>query len=206
MRRVRVLRSAPYLSRLLASWLSRLVGSTIGRARLCLVNLHRLTASGFRGEWQDRPDERFDELWERASNPDPLTGMRDRAYLSWRFVDCPLHVHRFFTVVSKASGRLLAYAVCESQQRSLLVHDFFADPTSPDAWTRLWSDLTFEAFEQGHTSISLEFLGPDDIQRRLAAAGFIAREQQHWYAMLPADLAELSDGRRWYITEADMDV
>jgi len=205
-RRVRVLRSAPYLSRLLPSPLSRLAGAVIDRVRMGIVELQRLVAAGFRSEWQDRPDARFDELWARALDPNLLTGTRDRAFLDWRFAGCPLHVHRFFTVASTGHGGLVAYAVCESQQRSMLVRDFLVDLAFPGAWARLWSDLIRAAFDQGHTSIALEFLGPDHLQHRLAAKGFVAREQQRWYAMVPANLAELSDGRRWYITEADMDV
>lgn len=205
-RRVRVLRARSYLSRFLPSWAGRAAGAAIDGARLASIAVARLASPGFCSEWLEAPDARFDDLWSRAAPRQSLVGVRDRDFLAWRFADCPLHAYRFFAVVSRADGRLAAYAVCETQQHALHVRDFLADPARPGAWRRLWAELSREAYAQGLASLSVEFLGADSLQRGLAAAGLLARGVQPVYAVLPPALAGLREARHWYLTDADEDV
>lgn len=205
-RRVRVLRSAPYLSRLLPPSLAAVAGPVLDWFRMGTARLRRLAAPGFRGEWLDRPDARFDDLWSRARDPGVLTGVRDAAFLAWRFVDCPLRRHRFFALASPTDGRLAAYAVCETQQHVMQVRDFLVDPAWAGAWSRLWADLSCEAHDRGCASVAVDFLGPEATQSRLAAAGFLDRGEQPVYAVLPEEVATFASPERWYLTDADDDV
>lgn len=204
-RRVRVLRVAPYLARHVPAFLGRLAGALVDPLLLLASRIRALSAGGFGSGWIDRPDERFDDLWARIPQPGTLVGVRDRRFLDWRFGDCPFRPHRFFTVVSEPDGRLSAYAACESNGRVLQVRDFLADPAQPGAWKRLWADLARAAYREGHDSLVVEFLGGAKVQRRLAEAGLLARERQPVHAVLPDGLAELADEERWYLTNADDD-
>lgn len=205
-RRVRVLRLAGYLSRYLPAWVSSVVGAIIDRVRLGAIALRRSASSGFSSRWLERPDARFDDLWQRAAAPDVLMGVRDMAFLKWRFVDCPLYSYRFFTLVSTDDQLLLAYAVCEEREQSLHVRDFLVDPNAPGAWARLWLDLSLEAFRLGYTSLSLEFLGGEQIQRELDAAGMAVREKRPLYVSAAAPWEGLMQERHWYLTRADEDI
>lgn len=204
-RRVRVLRVAPYLARHLPSLAARLAGALADPLLLLASRIRALPATGFRTQWLDRPDERFDDLFARAQRAGTMMGVRDRRFLDWRFVRCPFGKHRFFAVVSERDGRLAAYAVCDSHDRSLHVRDFLADPALPPAFTRLWSDLALAAHRAGHESLSVEVLGPAALHRRLGAEGLIARERQPVLAVLPGELAHLADEERWFLTNADDD-
>lgn len=204
-RRVRVLRLAGYLSRYLPAWVSSVVGAVIDRARLGAVALRRLINSGFRAHWLTQPDARFDDLWQRCAAPDVLMGVRDLAFLKWRFADCPLYSYRFFTLVSTDDQRLVAYAVCEEREQALHVRDFLVDRNAPGAWSRLWPDLSLEAFRLGYTSLSLECLGGEHLQRELDAAGLVARDERPLYASATARWEGLMQDRHWYLTGADED-
>lgn len=204
-RRACVLRSAGYLSRHLPAGASALIGTIIDCVRLGSVGLRTLVTPGFRAQWLDRPDSRFDELWERAVARDVLMGVRGSAFLSWRFVDCPLRAHSLLALFSTTDQRLVAYAACEKQAQTLHVRDFLVDPAEAGAWVRLWLDLYREAFHAGHAVISVEFLGSERIQRGLAAAGMVERERRPFYAAAADRWMGLMQGNSWYITCADED-
>jgi len=54
-------------------------------------------------------DDRFDDLWRRVAPDYDAIGVRDRAFLQWRFADCP---HRcYITGAAEREGRLEGYIV-----------------------------------------------------------------------------------------------
>lgn len=203
-RLVRVLRSRDFLSRFLPGWLSALLGPAIDHTLLATASLHGLLNSGYLWEWRDRPDADFDALWERAAPSETLIGVRDSAFLTWRFVESPLHVHRFFAVLAKKDRRLVAYAVCHVDAEAMHVADFLVDPGAPGAGRRLWLDLSREAYRRGHRSLSVEFLGREAIRREMDALGMVSREQRPLYAAFE-NRPELSNPSNWYLTTADVD-
>ena len=203
-RRVRVLRSSVYLSRFLPEWLSRGVGAAIDGAMQAKAALAALGDSGFACEWRDRPGEDFDALWERVARSGVLIGVRDRAFLTWRFVDGPLDKHRFFVVRAKADRRLLGYAVCHVRANATEVADFLVDPAVPNAGRRLFLELAREAYRAGHRSLSVEFLGAEAVRRQLDAFGTVHRGKRPFYAAWDDGL-DLSRASQWYVTNADED-
>ena len=208
-RRTRVLRSSAYLDKFLPKWLSGVVGAVTDGFRSAAMSLRTLVHAGFQSRWQDRPNDAFDQLWQRAVVPDVVIGFRDKAFLTWRFVDSPRGTFRFFVLESSTAPSLVAYAVCAQVGSALHVEDFLVDPALPSAGPRLWLDLSREAIRMGCTSLSVEFLGSDLQQRQLGALGLLAREQRPVYAFV----AQSSGGEavlptavsNWYLTSADDD-
>jgi ribosomal protein S18 acetylase RimI-like enzyme len=220
-RRVRMLRSAGYLSRHMPMWISRIIGSIIDRIRLGALALQNITHPKFQRQWIDRPDARFDALWQKVKTHDGtqrvLIGVRDSAFLTWRFAECPLKTYRFFTLSSAVDNRLIAYAACAVGGESLEVHDFLVDTTEHGAGKALWRALSADAFHRGHSNISVEFLGAESIQNELEAAGMMKRQERPLYATDSAtsipdtlsvnthDQTTLLQESRWYLTCADED-
>jgi hypothetical protein len=218
-RRARVVRSAGYLSRTLPAWLGTLIGPIIDRFRLAVLMLRGTLEPRFEFQWLEQSDSRLDNLWQRviANNAasSVLIGVRDNAFLKWRFSDCPLRAYRFFAVLSPDGDRAIAgYAVCAFEEGNLLVHDFLYDPAIRGAAKALWHQLTREAHASGQAGISVEFFGAAAIHHELQTAGFSAREKRPVYAAVcdavdssieltrePINLTELS----WYLTCADED-
>jgi hypothetical protein len=203
-RMVRVLRTRDFLPRFFPGWLGGMLGPAIDRALLATASLHGLLNPGYRWEWRNRPDADFDALWERVALPQALIGVRDSAFLAWRFVESPFHAHRFFALLSKADRRLVAYAVCHVQAEALHVADFLVDPGAPGAGRRLWLELSGEAYRQGHRSLSVEFLGSEAVRQEMDALGLVKREERPLYAAFKSR-PELSSPSNWYLTNADFD-
>lgn len=218
-RRVRILRAAGYLSRRAPAWISHLAGPIIDRVRLLAMAMRNIGNRHLEPQWLAAPDERFDALWQRvAAHHDQqgaatsvLIGVRDRAFLTWRFTQCPLRQYRFFTLVSPTDNRLIAYAACAPDGETLYVHDFLVDPTEHSASKTLWLTLSREAFRQGHTNISVEFLGSQSEQHQLENVGLIARQQRPVFATITASPSASSERtawlqeQHWYMTCADED-
>jgi hypothetical protein len=203
-RSVRVLRSRDLLSRFLPGWLSAILGPAIDHTLLMTASLHGLLNPGYAWEWRDRPDADFDALWERVAPSDTLIGVRDGTFLTWRFVESPLHTYRFFVVLTKKDRRLVAYAVCHVDADAMLVADFLVDPGAPGAGRRLWLDLSREAYRKGHRRLSVEFLGAEAVRRDMLALGMVNREGRPLYAAFENRPA-LSSPSNWYLTYADVD-
>jgi hypothetical protein len=204
-RMVRPLRWSALLSRFVPGWLGRILGPVIDHALLATASMHGLFNRGYRWEWRARPDADFDGLWQRIEMPRTLVGVRDRAFLEWRFAGSPFHAHRFFALLSKDDGRLVAYAACHAEGDALHVDDFLADPAVPGAGRRLWLDLSREAYREGHRSLSVEFLGAGRFRREMDALGMVRRDEWPLYAAFEGR-PELSSPSGWYITGADRDV
>ena len=205
-RYVRVIRSATYLARYLPQWLSRAVGPILDVVRCAANELSSLASRDYVSSWQDCPDERFNELWQRSARPDHLMGVRDEQYLTWRFSERPFHAHRFLTLVSTVSGRLIGYAACEMTQHSLQVNDFLVDSNAHSAMACLWQEIAREAFRLGHTSLSTQFFGSKFVQHELKIAGLIKRELSPVYAATSDASPRLLLDTHWYLTRADLDV
>ena len=205
-RYVRVVRSAEYLARQLPRWISRTIGPIIDWARLVEILLRGLGSRGYETQWQDRPDARFNELWERSCAPQQLMGVRDQEYLTWRFIDTPFCNHMFFTLVSTFDQRLIGYAACEFSQQAMHVSDFLVDPNVPSACSNLWHELTRECYRRGCASLTTEFLGSERVKRVLKDAGLIARDRSPLFAAVDAEAPPILHERHWYITRGDVDV
>ena len=205
-RYVRVLRSSEYLARYIPRWISRVISPIIDWSLLSAVVLRGFGAQEYIAQWQDRPDARFNDLWERSAKPDQLIGVRDDQYLTWRFVDSPFRAHSFLTIVSNLDQRLVGYAACELLHQTLFVSDFLVDANAPAVSSQLWRELAREGFRRGCTSLSTRFLGSAQVQRQLRAAGLVARDKSPLYAAVPDGMPPLLTEPQWYLTGVDLDV
>ena len=204
-RYARVLRSTEYLARHLSPLISRVAGTIVDWILLGIFVWRKPRARSYLTKWQQRPDARFDDLWQRSAAPNQLMGVRDEQYLTWRFGDFLLRAYSFFTLASAEDQRLIGYAVCEIDQQTLHVRDFLIDPNIAGAAAYLWHSLVKEAYRKGLTSLSVEFHGGELLQKELTDAGLSARDQRPLYAALAKESLPLLQGRQWYLTCADVD-
>ena len=201
----RVLRHGSYLKHRLPGWLSMLLGSVADRVVPFFLNAERWRRTAWRGAWVDAFDARFDALWSRASAFNGLIGVRDARFLTWRFSAQPEHRYRTFVVCAPGETGITAYAVCETIGATLHLRDYLVDPACAGAVHRLIHLLAQEAFQQGFSSLSLEFLGPVAGRDGLLAAGLRERSKRLLYASFaPQDEAQLRT-LDWYLTGADED-
>lgn len=152
-------------------------------------------------------DARFDWLWRDASKA-MFTGIRDARFLQWRFLRHPIERFRVF-VLPDAMGSIRGYAVVSvGENGQWRVVDFLASQSRPAALPTLLIALVQQAFDEGASSLNLEFFGVSGVHRTLRAIGF--RRRPHWRQVLVATedkaLASLLSAQcNWYITSADED-
>ncbi|MDE1952799.1 MAG: GNAT family N-acetyltransferase [Betaproteobacteria bacterium] len=235
-RYVRVLRTQDYLPNWLPRRLRRGLGGGLdialrlrhGMLPRLLLREHVQTA------WLDQADARFDSLWaEHQVGNAGVIGVRDSAFLNWRFRSTAAHRYRIFTVFSAApdpsrepasrpapatresvgiasmpaAEKLLGYAVCETDGTSLQVHDLLAANPASRHLPVLLCLLTRDARRQGCRSVSLEFMGEADLVTLLLHAGFRVRESRSQPVILAmtAPMRAVMQNRSWYLTRADVD-
>jgi hypothetical protein len=202
-RSARVLRSSAYLARHLPRALSLVAGKLVDRARDLATSVRKRLGPQWRHAWLDRPDARFDALWQSAAAAGAMYGVRDREFLAWRFCECPYRRHRFL-VLEAEDGRLVAYAACHATEEALHVSDFLCDPAVDGAARSLWLHLASEGYREGHRSLSVNFLGPPRDRNAMSAAGLVERERRPVYASF-AGADPAGSGSSWYLTAADDD-
>jgi GNAT superfamily N-acetyltransferase len=109
--------------------LSYLIGG-VARAGYSLVWGGRIKGrdQGIQLEEVTRLDDRFDPFWEKAKGLNPVTGVRDRAFLNWRYFRNPVRTYTFFRALEggKMTGYLVLRKVALLDFNSSVVVDLLA--------------------------------------------------------------------------------
>ncbi len=208
-RYVRVLRSAPFVSRYIRP---RALAAVAGRAvdTFLTIDAHRrsLRSRDVHLEWLDDVDDRFDDLWRRAHAQYACIGDRSQEFLRWRLMTRPGLGCAIAALVERG-GSLAAYAaVIEKQPGVALIADFFAERSIhlQGLFARLFPALRRRGF---NTAVTF-FLGSDAVADTLRSSGFVFRHSTKFVVIAPGQSAvvqpgALTDDQRWFVTEADRD-
>ncbi len=161
-----------------------------------------------------RFDERADALWERVKADLPIAGVRDHAWLNWRYVDTPTGKHRCFSV--ERDGRVAAWVVVEdSHGRGYVVDLLGEDEAAEDAALR---GALRHLGERGNPMVFLSTLPCARVEAMLRRNGMFPHPRKKPFRnatpmivrVLRDDLdptpAALTDPRGWYILDGDRDV
>jgi hypothetical protein len=202
-RYVRILRYDGYLERRMPSAVARVLGKALGVIDR-LWRTVRLLGSGLKGSWAPSFDARFDRLWSRTKTAGRSIGLRDAAFLSWRFGQQPGFRYRTFAV-ERAPGELAAYFVCDLKGETLEVKDVLGDCPVHE-YSQALLLLANAARREGAHAVSIQVAGDDTLDKALRAAHFVMRDQRPFFAMLGEDVRDKGVTMRWYITQADEDI
>ncbi len=206
-RYARVLRHGDYVKRRLSMPIVPAVGGAVlDGARLALMLPAAAKAiSDIRFEWRTEISSAFDRLWESARGDYGVVAERTGAFLRWRFLQHPGDSCRIATIAHRSSPHeLLAYAVVDRDGGSARVRDLFGHKRDLAALI----DLLLPALIlDGASSVSVRHLGDLDVSHTLLRRGFTAREAR-WPVVVDAapPRPELTDPRRWHLTDADEDI
>lgn len=203
-RLARVLRSDVYLRRLLPPRLARplaLFTDTLDKWSMHLQLIGTLD----RGAWTDGFDARFDDLWARVPKQKRCIGVRDQAFLKWRFGQQPEHRYRIFVVTRRSTDALLMYFVCELRADTLMVKDCVHAGSEAQVRRGLLM-LSLAARDLGAVAVSIQVCGDAVLSKALKLAQFIERDRRPFFAAIAQELRECTTGAAWYITPADEDI
>jgi hypothetical protein len=202
-RYVRILRYDGYLKRRLPGPVATLGGALLGVCDGLLRSL-RLLGTSLRGNWVTQFDKRFDDLWQRVGKQGRSLGLRDAAFLSWRFGQQPGFSYRTFAV-ERAGGDLAAYFVCDVKDDMVAVKDVLG-AGSVEEYTQALLMLANAARREGAASVSIQVIGDEILDKALRASHFVEREKRPFFAVLGETSREQRAALCWYITQADEDI
>jgi len=203
-----LLRTAPFVQERLKSPLAgRLAGLTVDPLRHVAQSLRG------RGPYQMAHinpaefDNRFSELFDEHSSQYKVIGVRDAAYLQWRYVDNPLYASRVIT--ASRDGRLAGHLVYTVREDTAHIKDVFPGHV-PEITSALLSELARSGYREGLRSASFTALNTNPALATFLQCGYRLREEvSQMYAYAPeasAELAQVYDDQSWYITVGDRDV
>lgn len=138
-RYVKVLDIESYMGRKFSEGFARKAVSSAANFLLKITEPRPVVeASGCSFEVVDRFDSRFDRLWDTTATARAAAGLRDSAYLSWRYACHPLLSFRTFTAAKGSElGGYIVYAVTGGVCN---IYDFLYDGRN------LGPDVFFKAF------------------------------------------------------------
>jgi hypothetical protein len=160
----------------------------------------------------ERFDEQFDRFFDEVSKEYDIIGIRDNAYLNWRYIDFPFG-QRVSLAIYDVSSRLRGYEViqkeCAGSGKSVAnIIELFTHKNDTAAMNGLLDASKVYAANNGCARIEM-IAGSAAIARQAGLYGFLRRKMRLpscIYKMndeLYKDMAE--DANNWFISSADGD-
>jgi hypothetical protein len=151
----------------------------------------------------------IDALWHRVSIAFPVVGVRDRAFVKWRFFDDPAMTHDF--IVARVHGELRGWAATAVVEKRGLawgkLMDLFCDPFDRHTVRALLRGALSAFAERGAAIIVTKGLHPA-IRSAIARYFPIRRRalpaRVTWHGT-PALASFVHDATGWHATHADGD-
>jgi hypothetical protein len=203
-RYVRLFDASHYLARFLPRPLARLLGWLSGRVDGVVHSRPRRTGPPLRSRWRETFDGRYDELWARADLSRSCAGVRDRAFLEWRFGRGPHGPYRVLEIMRTGSEALEGYFVCEFGSNVVSVCDLWI-AGDPGLQQRALLELGAAVRALGARSVSIGIVRQARLDAALKACGFHEREVQPVLVAVTGAAATPACAE-WHLTPADADV
>jgi hypothetical protein len=130
--------------------------------------------SGVQTELVTQAGNEFDRLWDRCRANAKFAVIRDRAWVQWRFLDCPSRRYRVLLATrNRVPVGYCAYSVHETEGRPRALLAELAAPLEDRAARRtLLADLLQDLLAVGAEQVSSLAIPGSPIYRELRAAGF----------------------------------
>ena len=155
--------------------------------------------------------EGWTEFFEAASKQFPISMIRNRAYVQWRYFSCPTKNYRVFEV--RRAGRMVglfvvALIVKNEFASTAQCVDFLAlDETSWKATTR----LMFSTLQNTDAESCVTLLHPENpVTPLFESLGFVRRKNMGHHFIVrnftePAEKVDCFDPKNWFLTPGDGD-
>jgi hypothetical protein len=155
-------------------------------------------------------DDRFNAFWEKVCEGHPLIMVRDRAFLTWRFVECPNR--RYATFAAEREGTLAGYVVVRTQDKGAYrlghIIDFLVRRDDEETLGHLVATAMRRLKNRGvdivSCTISPSARMPNRVLRR---CGFLyGKPGDHVVNSYGSMRQDIREAKEWFVTRADSDV
>jgi hypothetical protein len=206
-RRVKVLRSARYLARVLPRPLARAAGAVADLGLHARDGL-RAGGGGVEARWIDSASAAMAALWQATPRDARWCVARDFEMLRWRFDLLPSYRRRYLLVGEADGGSLLAWFACADNyydRDSLVVQDFWSKGGPDRIGRAAIRALCRAARAAGYAAVEMRMVAPPEVATAWELEGFTERNRSpvpiFW---LNFDVAGGTEGPL-HITELDND-
>ena len=152
-------------------------------------------------------DEEFDRFWEKASNSYPVLGVRDRTFLSWRYLKNPVRTYTFYRAMD--NGEMVGYLILRKMDllnfNSAVIVDLLALNEKP------LISLLEKGIEHGR-KWGADLLGcmlprSHPYYKQLRALGFLPSPKRFLFMVYRLDREKVPlASEAWYVNWGDTDV
>jgi GNAT superfamily N-acetyltransferase len=208
-RHAKILSSASYVARLVPSAaLSRVIGSALDPLVRRLDGEHRSRNGLSVRRISDQAfDRRFDDLFASTPRSRSVIGVRDAAYLAWRYGQNPLDEHLVW--IAESGADLAGYLVARRYGPALELLDLYP-LAQPAVAEELLAALFAEGRARGLSSVSASLLEGHPFEATLAGLGFRLRDSHsHVFAYVSPTSPHkpvVERGASWAAMDGDRDV
>jgi len=171
----KALRISPYLvrNRRLA-WSAPILGNIADFAYAAFLRLGERSSRSYTAQIFVDFDERFDDLWARVKSEHACLTVRDRRFLQWRYIDCPLHQYTALGLLSADQSKLLGYVIYYAEDDCAICADIFSGSDDREIECLL-SAWVCHARQAGLTGMSAACSLSDAARSGLLRIGFTQR-------------------------------
>lgn len=152
-------------------------------------------------------DDQFDPFWQKAASLHPIIGVRNRNYLTWRYLQHPTRTYTIYR--AKKRGEMKGYIVLRKVEllsfNSVVVVDLLA--LDEGTLTAL-VERGIQHSQQEGTDL-LGFMGPQDhlYCKLLRKRGFLPSPKTFLFMIYPhIDKGIFLSPEKWYVNWGDTDV
>jgi len=148
-----------------------------------------------------------DELWETSIfKNNCLIQERIKKYIDWRMDGEENLTTRFFVIKNKSDQSMLGYISYYyiEETNSILIVDFFAKDKE-NILKSLFSMFVYRIRCMDAVSISVEFIGTDDIDIAIKNSGFRKRDSRPMFYVFNEKRIETLSTKNWFLTSWDED-
>lgn len=150
-------------------------------------------------------EKHYDDLWQENKSETRLIGEKSRAFLNWRYSDCPYYDYRVFELFLTADKRFLGFIVFRLEDDQVVISDLFYQSGTLAVLLNKFIRYTRE--NKYHT-ISIIYFGDEKIVDQFKKYGFSIREENRkivMYSTLKDKKSYLLDKNNWCLFEGDND-
>jgi hypothetical protein len=160
----------------------------------------------------------IDTLWATTAIAEKIALIRDRNYLSWRYLKKPFFIYNIYIAVSKNEnprGYVITHTAEKFGMKILFVMELVAEKDDPAVCSVLLDELNHIAQREGCSAISC-LVTPDDHNRSMyiregffPVPQFLFPQDIFWCAKVispDVDRVYVRDKKNWYISWGDLDV
>lgn len=191
-----------------SSWLSSALSIPINFLfKIVSYEIFLKEADGFKAGLVQEFDDAFDDLWNRICKKDMILALRNRDYLTWRYLN---QINKSQIFILKKKSKLCGYIIFSLQEKICLIDDILCLHDNRNSLYLLYYFLKYIRKNGTAASISLTLKRNSKFSLPLLKFGFIKRPD-HQQIMVNICEARannnfLLNGDNWFLTYGDKDV